>query len=176
MTKIEKESLSALLDNEANDLELRRILKSCEQDPDLLKTWERYSLVQSVLHESAVPVSAELSQKIAAQVETEAPLVANEAPAAQPVWRQSLMKMAIAASVPLLSNQSTDLVDSVAADDSSAPVLLAETGSSSAGLVDGGVVREYIESLTLDEEEPVRIEHIQDSPLYRLVNELQAKP
>jgi hypothetical protein len=43
-------------------------------------------------------------------------------------------------------------------------------------VVDGGIVRQYIESLTLDDEEPVRIEHIQDSPLYRLVNELQAKP
>jgi len=44
--------------------------------------------MQSVVHESAVPVSAELSQKIAAQVETEAPLVANEAPAAQPVLKR----------------------------------------------------------------------------------------
>jgi hypothetical protein len=43
-------------------------------------------------------------------------------------------------------------------------------------VVDGGIVRQYIESLTIDDEEPVRIEHIQDSPLYRLVNELQAKP
>lgn len=197
MTKIEKESLSALLDNEASDLELRRVLKSCEQDPDLLKTWERYNLVQSILHESAVPVSADLSQKIASQIEREAPLVVNEASTSRPVWHQSLVKMAIAASVaavfllsmqigidnsagpgavPLLSNQSTELVDPVAVDGSSATALLAETNSSSAEFVDGGVVREYIESLTLDEEEPVRIEHIHNSPLYRLVNELQAKP
>ena len=47
------ETISALLDNEADDLELRRFLKSCEQDPNLLETWERYSLVQSALNESA---------------------------------------------------------------------------------------------------------------------------
>ena len=35
------ETISALLDNEADDLELRRFLKSCEQDPALLETWER---------------------------------------------------------------------------------------------------------------------------------------
>jgi len=43
-------------------------------------------------------------------------------------------------------------------------------------VVDVGIVRQYIESLTLDNEEPVRIEHIQDSALYRLVNELQETP
>ena len=41
MSQIEKESLSALLDNEVDELELRRVLKSCEQDPALLETWER---------------------------------------------------------------------------------------------------------------------------------------
>jgi hypothetical protein len=35
---------------------------------------------------------------------------------------------------------------------------------------------EYIESMSFDEDKPVRVEPIQDSPLYRLVNELQAKP
>jgi len=38
MSQIEKETLSALLDNEADDLELRRFLKSFEQDPSLLET------------------------------------------------------------------------------------------------------------------------------------------
>ena len=47
MSQIDRESISALLDNEADDLELRRFLKACEQDPELLETWERFSLVQS---------------------------------------------------------------------------------------------------------------------------------
>ena len=56
-----------------------------------------------------------------------------------------------------------------------APTLLAESNGNAAFAVDGGVVRQYIDSLTLDDEEPVRVEHIQDSPLYRLVNDIQVK-
>ena len=43
MSQIDSENISeiisALLDNEADNLELRRFLKSCEQDPTLLETW-----------------------------------------------------------------------------------------------------------------------------------------
>ncbi len=195
MRQIDKESLSALLDNEADDLELRRLLKSCEQDSALLKVWERYSLVQSVLHAPALPVSPRLSQKIAQQIETEAPLSVATVPSPKLAWQQGLAKMAIAASVaavvlftfqislnngsdstvvPALANQPGNIV-SPAAD--LAPDLLAETAGSETALAGGGIVREYIESLTLlDEEEPIRIEHIQDSPLYHLVNDLQARP
>ncbi len=197
MSEIDKESLSALLDNEADDLELRRFLKSCEQDPVLLETWERYSLVQSVLRESAVPVNASLSEKIAAQIEMEAPLSVIAASSGQPAWQQGLAKIAIAASVaavftfamqldlnsgtdsaaiPTLAGQSTDGIDSADTDSQRPAALLAESANNEAILVNGGIVEEYIDSLSLDEEQPVRIEHIQDSPLYRLVNELQIKP
>ena len=190
------ETISALLDNEADDLELRRFLKSCEQDPALLATWERYSLVQSALHESARPVSASLSQRIAAQIEQEAPLSVTVAPA-QSSWKEGFTKMAIAASVaavflvavqfnldsgpgtsaiPAIADQSAESIESPATLSLAATTLLAEAGVEVPVVVDGGIVRQYIESLTLDDEEPVRIEHIQDSPLYRLVNELQAKP
>lgn len=190
------ETISALLDNEADDLELRRFLKSCEQDPSLLETWERYSLVQSALHESAKPVNASLSQRIAEQIEQEAPLSATGAPV-QSSWKESFSKMAIAASVaavfliavqfnldsgpgtsaiPAIADQSSENIESPAALSLAATTLLAEAGVEVPVVVDGGIVRQYIESLTLDDEEPVRIEHIQDSPLYRLVNELQEKP
>jgi len=190
------ETISALLDNEADDLELRRFLKSCEQDPTLLATWERYSLVQSALHESGQPVSPSLSQRIAAQIEQEAPLSATVAPA-QSSWKEGFTKMAIAASVaavflvavqfnldsgpgtsaiPAIADQSAENIESPATLSLAATTLLAEAGVEVPVVVDGGIVRQYIESLTLDDEEPVRIEHIQDSPLYRLVNELQAKP
>jgi sigma-E factor negative regulatory protein RseA len=191
------ETISALLDNEADNLELRRFLKSCEQDPTLLETWERYSLVQSALHESAQPVNASLSQRIAAQIEQEAPLVATAATPAQSFWKEGLTKMAIAASVaavflvavqvnldsglgtsaiPAIADQSTENSESPATQSLAATTLLAEASVVAPVVVDGGIVRQYIESLTLDDEEPVRIEHIQESPLYRLVNELQAKP
>ena len=196
MSQIEKETVSALLDNEADDLELRRFLKSSEQDPSLLETWERYSLVQSVLHESAQPVSSSLSERIAAQIEQEAPLTAIPAAAAPISWKENLSKVAIAASVaavflvavqfnldsgsgsaavPALAGQSIENNAAPVIEPLAAPTLLAESNGNAAFAVDGGVVRQYIDSLTLDDEEPVRIEHIQDSPLYRLVNDIQVK-
>ncbi len=196
MSQIEKETLSALLDNEADDLELRRFLKSSEQDPSLLETWERYSLVQSVLHESAQPVSSRLSERIAAQIEQEAPLTAIPSAAAPISWKENLSKIAIAASVaavflvavqfnldsgsgsaavPALAGQSIENNAAPVIEPLAAPTLLAESNGNAAFAVDGGVVRQYIDSLTLDDEEPVRVEHIQDSPLYRLVNDIQVK-
>jgi sigma-E factor negative regulatory protein RseA len=190
------ETISALLDNEADNLELRRFLKSCEQDPTLLETWERYSLVQAALHESAKPVNESLSQRIAEQIELQAPLSAILAPV-QSSWKDGLTKMAIAASVaavflvavqlnldsdagssaiPAIADQSAKNIESPATLFMPATALLAEAGVEVPVVIDGGIVRQYIESLTIDDEEPVRIEHIQDSPLYRLVNELQAKP
>ena len=196
MSQIEKETVSALLDNEADDLELRRFLKSSEQDPSLLETWERYSLVQSVLHESAQPVSSSLSERIAAQIEQEAPLTAIPSAAAPISWKENLSKIAIAASVaavflvavrfnldsgsgsaavPVLAGQSIENNAAPVIEPLAAPTLLAESNGNAAFTVDGGVVRQYIDSLTLDDEEPVRVEHIQDSPLYRLVNDIQVK-
>lgn len=193
------ETISALLDNEADELELRRFLKSCEQDPALLESWERYSLVQSALHESVEPVNTSLSQRIAAQIEQEAPLsaVATAAMPTQPVWKDGLTKMAIAASVaavflvavqvnldsgsgnsviPAIADQSAESIESPVTASLPATTLLAETDSAAPVVENGGMLAEWIERLTLDDDEPVRIEHIQDSPLYRLVNELQVNP
>jgi len=46
------QSLSHLMDNEADELELRRILKACDEQSGehLAETWHRYHLVRSVLH------------------------------------------------------------------------------------------------------------------------------
>ena len=190
------ETISALLDNEADSMELRRFLKSCEQDPTLLETWERYSLVQAALHESAKPVNASLSQGISEQIELQVPLSAKLAPV-QLYWKDGFTKMAIAASVaavflvavqlsldsgagtsaiPAIADKTAENIESPATLSRPATALLAEVGVKVPVVVDGGIVRQYIESLTIDDEEPVRIEHIQNSPLYRLVNELQAKP
>jgi len=188
-----KETISALLDNAADDLELRRFLKASEQDPELLATWERYSLAQSILHEPARAVSADLSKRIAEQIELEAPLSATPAVSNQASWKDGLIKMAIAASVaavflvgvqlnldngasaPALANQSPAINESSVSDSIASTTLLAESSADAAAAVDGGIVRQYIESLRIDDEEPVLIEHIQDSPLYRLVNELEVK-
>ncbi|MEM8560778.1 MAG: sigma-E factor negative regulatory protein [Pseudomonadota bacterium] len=42
------ESLSALMDDEANELELERVLSNIQNDPELRQTWSRFNVVRSV--------------------------------------------------------------------------------------------------------------------------------
>jgi len=46
-----KESLSALVDGEADELEIRRVLNQAEQDDTLREQWGRYQLIGSVMRE-----------------------------------------------------------------------------------------------------------------------------
>lgn len=43
------ESLSAMVDNEASELEMRRVLKNMESSPEVLERWRRYHLIGSVM-------------------------------------------------------------------------------------------------------------------------------
>lgn len=43
------ESLSALVDNEASELEVRRILKNVESNPEVRERWHRYNMIGAVL-------------------------------------------------------------------------------------------------------------------------------
>jgi len=199
MSQFDKESLSALMDNEADDLELRRLLKSCEQDPSLLETWERYNLVQSLLHGPACLVSAELSKNIAAQIESEATPVAQQTPFILSNWQLSLARFAVAASVavvfifvvqislnndsdttlaPAIADQMLDQDGALSTDDQAAQTatLVAESNPLEVDPVARERLREYIESMTFEEKEPAPPELLQDSPLFRLVNELEDKP
>jgi sigma-E factor negative regulatory protein RseA len=49
MTERLRESLSALMDDEADDLELGRVLRAMEEDGEVRATWARYQLVSAVL-------------------------------------------------------------------------------------------------------------------------------
>ncbi len=44
-----KESLSAVMDGEADEFEIRRVLNEAADDPELRGVWERYHLVRSVM-------------------------------------------------------------------------------------------------------------------------------
>lgn len=48
------EELSALVDGEVSELELRRVLKSIEQDPSLGDRWYRYQVTSAVLQRQSV--------------------------------------------------------------------------------------------------------------------------
>jgi sigma-E factor negative regulatory protein RseA len=50
------ESLSALMDNQASELELQRILKASEQDANVKATWSRYQITSAALRGDQTPV------------------------------------------------------------------------------------------------------------------------
>ncbi|GHC20729.1 sigma-E factor negative regulatory protein [Aidingimonas halophila] len=66
------ESLSALMDNEGDELELRRVLKTLEDAPDDAEHWRRYHLARSLMQrDREVDVSTDLSAGIMAKIAEE---------------------------------------------------------------------------------------------------------
>lgn len=93
-----RESLSALMDDAAEQLEVRRVLHAGEQDPEIRRSWERYQLARSVMHKEPWQTGIDLSAGIAAALADEPPLKA--APAARSTrWKVQLGRVAVAASV-----------------------------------------------------------------------------
>lgn len=92
------ESLSALLDDEANELELERILSRTGTDAELRQTWTRYALAQQAAHGHQL---ANAGWDISLRVQSA--LVAE--PAASATLRQRYLRpltsLAVAASVTL---------------------------------------------------------------------------
>lgn len=94
-----QESLSALMDNEADELEIRRVLQASENDPAMRSTWDRYQLARAVMHNEPWQPKVDLSAGIAALIADEpAPVMAE--PKAPRMW-QNLSRLAVAASVTL---------------------------------------------------------------------------
>jgi len=189
------EAISALMDGEANDLDLRRLLKSAAESPETMEIWERYHLAQSVMHEQGTPVSTAVASGVAAALADEAAYSAE--PQRFSAWQQQLTKLAVAAAVAVLavltlqpdpagSMPTSELAQEAPSNVQAAPLavpatlvaetLVAETLPATVDPEAQQRLRDYIESMSFDGAEPVRMEHIQDSPLYRLVNDLPASP
>ncbi|WP_197484113.1 sigma-E factor negative regulatory protein [Halioglobus sp. HI00S01] len=127
-----RESLSALMDDEANELELQRVLKQIEDDGELRQTWLRYHATRSVMTGQGV---GDLKLDISARVRT----AINESEAA-PSLRQRIGRpfasFAVAASVAatvVLGGQQLAKISS--ADDPYGSQSVATVGSSPVGLV-----------------------------------------
>jgi len=117
--QVDGEALSALMDGELSEFELRRLLARISDEPELLATWERYNLVRAVyqpeplsLKSLSVSGSDSLSDKIMAAIEAEPALthasVASDDAIhgkarniASPMWTSQIAKLAVAASVAL---------------------------------------------------------------------------
>lgn len=92
------ETLSALMDDEAEQLEIRRALHASEQDPEVRRSWERYHLARSVMHKEPWNTHIDLSAGITAALAEEPSLTPRPA-SNQPRWKVQLGRVAVAASV-----------------------------------------------------------------------------
>lgn len=98
------ESFSALMDNEADEFDLRRALKSLGTSPPESDTWRRYHLARSMMRrERDAIVDIDISGDVMAALADEPRPVAE--PASEPVRRHSFSMMggaAVAAAVSLM--------------------------------------------------------------------------
>jgi hypothetical protein len=187
MSELDKESLSALLDDEADELSLPRLLKSYDRDPEISEKWRRYSLVQAILHDTVIPVNPTFTKRVRFALAEEESFSRGKLQAC----REGLIKLAIAASVAvvcvlaggIIFQQTVNLPQLAEQEDSeliaTGPVqkFISEndTTTTTVDLEAQRLLEEYIRGIQINEEEPPLIQHIQDSPLYRLVNELQSR-
>jgi len=179
--ELDREALSALLDGELSDFELRRLLQKLPQNEQLSDTWQRYNLARSALQgEPFRRASDDFSARLAAQVALEPPHSRSlRTPATGGVWWGLAGKLTVAASVSaavFLGMQYTLLQDSPLTG-------LADTQEATSGLpavqaeIDAEAQRrlnEYIQSVSI----PVRAEStvldgssVLDSPLVRPVSD-----
>ncbi len=110
-------SLSALMDNEADELELRRLLNELEEDERLCESWSRYHLVRASIRNELPSdfVDIDISGRINKTLESEPALtmgddlsktLPNEQSASnkiRKVWLKPLAGVAVAASVALVT-------------------------------------------------------------------------
>jgi sigma-E factor negative regulatory protein RseA len=67
-----RESLSALLDGEADELEIRRVLSQVDDDQELRQTWRRYNLARDVMDGQRETCHAvDISARVMARIEQE---------------------------------------------------------------------------------------------------------
>lgn len=107
------DELSALMDGEATELEMHRVLRSIEEDPAQAAKWQRYHLASAILKKEIRPGSGEqmlkldLASRISAAI-AEEPVLSHPADIApttktstanSPTWWKPLANVAIAASV-----------------------------------------------------------------------------
>jgi sigma-E factor negative regulatory protein RseA len=95
MNEQSKESLSALMDGEVDDLELARLLKEAQTDPALVSVWRRYHLASSLLRREAVmPASERLARRLR-DVLADEPAFGES----RPGWVKPVASFAVAAAV-----------------------------------------------------------------------------
>jgi sigma-E factor negative regulatory protein RseA len=112
MNERNKESLSALMDGEADELEIRRVLNQLDKDDELREHWKNYHLMGSLMRDESLD-SLDLTHGINQILDGElapsglADLNPSQSPRESRVqkspraWYNSLTSVAVAASVTL---------------------------------------------------------------------------
>ncbi len=106
-----RESLSAIVDDEADEFELRRVLDELEKNPELKRSWDRYHLIGTVMRnehsDRAVALRARVRRALDMEQmqgvkDADEPVVAPAAGGeARTPWLGRLTGLAVAASVAL---------------------------------------------------------------------------
>lgn len=94
----DQETLSALMDNEATELELRRTLKSVSADKQLAQTWHRYQLAAAAMRRELPPRMLDISARISEAIDQEEAVKPSALRFLQPVG-----KVAVAATVAVVA-------------------------------------------------------------------------
>ncbi len=102
-----KQSLSALIDDESDELELRRILNA-SHDPELRASWSRYQIARAAMHNAPFSANIDLSANIMAAINAEPALSVTQTEQHQTAAHTTkigrftgLTRLAVAASVTL---------------------------------------------------------------------------
>ena len=88
-----QESLSAVMDNEADELELRRVLAAAGDDAELRGTWSRYQIARAVMHKELLEPRLDIAAAVSAELAAESTpantaRVTEAATATRPTMRQ----------------------------------------------------------------------------------------
>lgn len=89
------ESLSAVMDNEADELELRRVLAT-DGDTEMRSTWSRYQVARAAMHKELIEPRLDIASAVSAALADE-PAITVAKPQ-RFVWR-NMGRIAVAASV-----------------------------------------------------------------------------
>ncbi|MGH8395383.1 MAG: sigma-E factor negative regulatory protein, partial [Pseudomonas sp.] len=94
-SEVLQESLSAVMDNEADELELHRVL-AASGEAELRSSWSRYQIARAVMHKELLEPRLDIAAAVAAALADEA----LPAKTGRSSWR-GLGRLAVAASVTL---------------------------------------------------------------------------
>lgn len=76
MTQQLRESLSAIMDGQGNELELRRVLKALDESPEQAEAWRRYHLIGSAMRrERDVAPQMDIASRVMSAIADEQPSV-----------------------------------------------------------------------------------------------------